>query len=188
MKKYFTLLILTVIVLSCRTRKVDVSVARQEESAIVQVTKESNLQKEIAEIKNMVESSRVSSFNQQLSLSPVVDSAGVAQPVKYREIRYGKPYREIIIQGGSLNETKAQSDTLKEFTYKQLMKENEVLTMRLDSLVQVQQELYAKDKHVRVTGFQFWVYVLGALVLLLIYFEYRVRRFEKVFKSYLKEV
>lgn len=186
MRKFLLLLILTAIVTGCRTRKVDVQIAEQEESASVQLQRESALKKNLELIKQMVDESRVSSFNQALSLTPVLDGSGVAQPVSYVENRNGKPFREIYITGGSLSENKQERDSSGSYITQLQQKEIVGLKMKLDSVVATRAESLVKEKGVKVFGGQFGIYVLGGIVILVLiligYVEYRIRQFNKALK------
>lgn len=187
MKKYLSLLILTVIALtSCRTRKVDVSVAEKEEKASVQIVRENEAVKELQELTEKVEKSRVFNFSQALSLSPVIDSTGVAQPVKYKELRNGEPYREITIVGGALNESKESKTQEHEKLYNNLVKQNDKLRSQLSKAVEIIEQLDIYQRKVEAKGMQFGVYLIIAIVLLIAmllgYVEYRIRKFKKLLK------
>lgn len=183
MRNYILLLLILILSIGCRSRQVVVNEEKQSASINVQLSKESEITKEIELLKQMVETSRVSSFSSALNLTPVVDSSGVSQPVTYRELRDGKPFREIHIVGGSLNENKRQSDTIKGFQYKELTKENSILKMKLDSVMNSKFKAGVKSKDVKVTGMQAGVYIIAGVVLLMLipilYLEFRIRSFKR---------
>lgn len=188
MKKLLISCLVILSVTSCRTRKVVSNDEQRSEKQDVKIARENEAVKSLQELKNRVEKSRVFDFSQALSLIPVRDSSGVAQPVSYRELREGRPYREIYIQGGTLSENKQSKTQEHEQRYNNLVKQNQKLKTQLLKAVEIMEQIDIYQRKVEAKGMQFGAYLIAAVVLLfamlLGYVEYRIRRFKRSLKPF----
>lgn len=173
MRKYLFLILIIFISIGCRSRKVAVNVEKGKELTNVQVQKETQSTESVDETLKFEKKSSDFEFNQALNLSPIRDDNGVFQPVKYKELRNGKPFREIEIIGGSLSENSNQIESNQKEAYQHEKKQILTTLNKIDSLNNTMFNYFEKKKDVEVKGVQFGVYaIIGILILMIMLLAY----------------
>lgn len=159
-------ILLILILSSCRTVKT--SESKEKQTKVEQTTtKQTEIKEELLEkISRLLEQSKSSMYESNLSLIPSKES----EVVRYIEMREGKPYRDIEIQGGSLQERKQTRDTLyirDTTTYKA---EYSSFQRKIDSLKGRITELEKQSKTIEKKGnsfaWSFWLWVVIGIVAL----------------------
>ncbi len=181
MKQFCILVSIFLLVIGCRTRKVQKHQESKVETKKVQVSQESVAKIEVEKLHEIAENLKSSNFNHQLNLTPKIDNTGVVQPVEYKELRNGKPYREIYIKGGSLNENKQVKSKANEKRYNSIVKQNKQLKSQLVKALDIILQWEQRQRQIEAKGFQFGVYLIAGFGLLLLialgYFEYRIKKY-----------
>ena len=184
MKKLYYL-ILIFILFSCVTGKKKKSNSETEIKLESGIHIDSSTSTVLDEFQRLQNSTHVFSYDAGLSLVPTLDSNGTAQPVSYIEKRQGKPFREIHITGGSLNENtkKEQTETKHEVSsskYEEVMIKIKTLSETNIFLLEKIRQLDKEKK-----GFQTAVYVVGGILLILVLIiTWLNSKFNKIKKSF----
>lgn len=150
----------------CRTVKTSESKEKHTEIE-QQTTTQTEIKEELLqEVNQLIERSQSNNFESNLNLVPTQDS----KVVRYVEMREGKPYRDISIEGGSLQERKQSRDTLYirdstnyKVEFSRFQRKIDSLQMRVS---QLEEQLKTTEKKGNGRGWTGWI-VVGILILII---------------------